>query len=386
MKKICVITSSRADYGLLKHLLKEIKVSPLLDLQLIVCGSHLSSFHGMTINEIIDDGFKIDEKVDITQKNDTQLDISISISSGIKSFSRIYASLNPDAVLILGDRYEILAAAISATIANIPVVHLHGGEITEGAIDDMFRHSITKMSHLHFVAAVPYKKRVIQLGENPKNVFCVGGLGVDALNKVPILSKENLSKQLNIKLKKRSFLVTYHPLTANPSAGFLELLELLQALEKYEDCSIIFTMPNADADGLQLAKTLKTFADAHINTYYFSSLGQEKYFSCLSNFDAVIGNSSSGLLEAPSFKIPTINIGDRQKGRLKAESIIDCEAKKENIQEAIQKALSPKFIKKIQKTNNPYGRGGASKKIVRILENSDFSKLFIKEFFDQHAN
>ena len=386
MKKICVITSSRADYGLLKHLLKEIKVSPLLDLQLIVCGSHLSSFHGMTINEIIDDGFKIDEKVDITQKNDTQLDISISISSGIKSFSRIYASLNPDAVLILGDRYEILAAAISATIANIPVVHLHGGEITEGAIDDMFRHSITKMSHLHFVAAVPYKKRVIQLGENPKNVFCVGGLGVDALNKVPILSKENLSKQLNIKLKKRSFLVTYHPLTANPSAGFLELLELLQALEKYEDCSIIFTMPNADADGLQLAKTLKTFADAHINTYYFSSLGQEKYFSCLSNFDAVIGNSSSGLLEAPSFKIPTINIGDRQKGRLKAESIIDCEAKKENIQEAIQKALSPKFIKKIQKTNNPYGRGGASKKIVRILENSDFSKLFIKEFFDQHIN
>ena len=278
MKKICVITSSRADYGLLKHLLKEIKVSPLLHLQLIVCGSHLSSFHGMTINEIIDDGFKIDEKVDITQKNDTQLDISISISSGIKSFSRIYASLNPDAVLILGDRYEILAAAISATIANIPIVHLHGGEITEGAIDDMFRHSITKMSHLHFVAAVPYKKRVIQLGENPKNVFCVGGLGVDALKKVPILSKENLSKQLNIKLKKRSFLVTYHPLTANPSAGFLELSELLQALEKYEDCSIIFTMPNADADGLQLAKTLKTFADAHINTYYFSSLGQEKYF------------------------------------------------------------------------------------------------------------
>ena len=386
MKKICVITSSRADYGLLKHLLKEIKVSPLLHLQLIVCGSHLSSFHGMTINEIIDDGFKIDEKVDITQKNDTQLDISISISSGIKSFSRIYASLNPDAVLILGDRYEILAAAISATIANIPVVHLHGGEITEGAIDDMFRHSITKMSHLHFVAAVPYKKRVIQLGENPKNVFCVGGLGVDALKKVPILSKKNLSKQLNIKLKKRSFLVTYHPLTANPSTGYLELSELLQALEKYEDCSIIFTMPNADADGLQLAKTLKTFADAHTNSYYFSSLGQEKYFSCLSNFDAVIGNSSSGLLEAPSFKIPTINIGDRQKGRLKAESVIDCEAKKENIQEAIQKALSPEFIKKTQKTNNPYGRGGASKKIVRILEKSDFSKLFIKEFFDQHAN
>ena len=206
MKKICVITSSRADYGLLKHLLKEIKVSPLLHLQLIVCGSHLSSFHGMTINEIIDDGFKIDEKVDITQKNDTQLDISISISSGIKSFASIYASLNPDAVLILGDRYEILAAAISATIANIPIVHLHGGEVTEGAIDDMFRHSITKMSHLHFVAADPYKKRVIQLGENPKNVFCVGGLGVDALKKVPILSNKNLSKQLNIKLKNARFL------------------------------------------------------------------------------------------------------------------------------------------------------------------------------------
>ena len=175
MKKICVITSSRADYGLLKHLLKEIKVSPLLHLQLIVCGSHLSSFHGMTINEIIDDGFKIDEKVDITQKNDTQLDISISISSGIKSFASIYASLNPDAVLILGDRYEILAAAISATIANIPIVHLHGGEVTEGAIDDMFRHSITKMSHLHFVAADPYKKRVIQLGRILKMYFVSAG-------------------------------------------------------------------------------------------------------------------------------------------------------------------------------------------------------------------
>ena len=195
MKKICVITSSRADYGLLKHLLKEIKVSPLLHLQLIVCGSHLSSFHGMTINEIIDDGFKIDEKVDITQKNDTQLDISISISSGIKSFSRIYASLNPDAVLILGDRYEILAAAISATIANIPVVHLHGGEITEGAIDDMFRHSITKMSHLHFVAAVPYKKRVIQLGENPKNVFNVGSIGVENIKNSKFFSKKHIEKK-----------------------------------------------------------------------------------------------------------------------------------------------------------------------------------------------
>ena len=200
---------------------------------------------------------------------------------------------------------------------------------------------------------------------------------------MPILSNKNLSTQLHIKLKKRSFLVTYHPLTANPSASHLELSELLQALEKYEDCSIIFTMPNADADGLQLAKTLKTFTEAHINSYYFASLGQEKYFSCLSNFDAVIGNSSSGLLEAPSFKIPTINIGDRQKGRLKAESVIDCEAKKENIQGAIEKAISPEFIRKTQKTNNPYGRGGASKKIVRILEKSDFSKLFIKEFFDQ---
>lgn len=323
MKKICVISSTRADYSLLKALLEEIEKSEVLSLQLVVSGTHLSSIHGMTKKEIEQDNFKINAKVSVVQKTDNASDICKSISEGIKGFSEVFETLSPDILLILGDRYEILSAAIAATIANIPIAHLHGGEVTIGAYDEVFRHAITKMSHLHFVAAKEYEKRVIQLGENPNTVFCVGGLGVDSISRTELFTKKELSEQLEIDFDRPMLLVTYHPVTLSRQESSADLKTLLKALSYFTGCKIIFTMPNADTNGLKIAKKIKTYVNNDKNAYFISSLGQKKYFSCLNYFDALIGNSSSGLLEAPSFKIPAINIGSRQKGRLKADSVID---------------------------------------------------------------
>ncbi len=382
MKRICVITSTRADYGLLKALLKEIKKSEALNLQLVVSGAHLSPIHGLTIREIEQDNLKIDAKVSVVQKTDDVSDICNSISEGIKGFSKVFENLNPDILLVLGDRYEILSAAIAATIANIPIAHLHGGEVTIGAYDEGFRHAITKMSHLHFVAAKEYQKRVIQLGENPSTVFCVGGLGTDSISRTKLFTKEELSERLGIEFDSPMLLVTYHPVTLYKQDCFTDLSSLLKALDYFKGCKILFTMPNADTDGLKITKKIKNYVGNNKNTYFVSSLGQKKYFSCLNYFDALIGNSSSGLLEAPSFKIPAINIGPRQKGRLKAESVIDCEANEKEIRSAIEKGLSNDFKINLRKVKNPYGDGGASDKIINILENSDFSNLSMKTFFD----
>ncbi len=382
MKRICVITSSRADYGLLKPLLEEIKKSKVLSLQLVVSGTHLSSIHGMTVKEIERDNFKIDAKVAVVQKTDDESDICKSISRGIEGFAEVFEMLSPDMLLILGDRYEILSAAIAATIANLPTAHLHGGEVTMGAYDEVFRHAITKMSHLHFVAAKEYEKRVIQLGENPNTVFRVGGLGTDSIRRTELFSKQELSERLGIEFNRPMLLVTYHPVTLYKQKSSADLEALLKALDYFTGCKIIFTIPNADTDGLKIAQKIRTYVNNNKNAYFIPSLGQKKYFSCLNYFDALIGNSSSGLLEAPSFKIPAINIGPRQKGRLKADSVIDCEANEKEIRMAIEKGLSNDFRIILKKVKNPYGEGGASSKIISVLENCDFSQLSAKGFFD----
>ena len=278
MKRICVITSTRADYGLLKALLKDIEKSKVLSLQLVVSGTHLSSIHGMTIKEIEQDNFKIDAKVAVVQKNDDVSDISKSISEGIQGFSEVFKTLSPDMLLVLGDRYEILSAVISATIAKIPIAHLHGGEVTMGAYDEVFRHAITKMSHLHFVAAKDYETRVIQLGENPNKVFCVGGLGTDSIRRIELFTKKELSEQLGIEFDCPMLLVTYHPVTLSKQASFTDLETLLKALEYFTDCKIIFTMSNADTDGLKITNKIKTFVKKNKNTYFFPSLGQKNIF------------------------------------------------------------------------------------------------------------
>ncbi|WP_000823152.1 UDP-N-acetylglucosamine 2-epimerase [Leptospira interrogans] len=382
-RKICVITGTRADYGLLRWLILEISKSSKLDLQIIATGMHLSPEFGLTYKEIENDGFLIHKKIEILLSSDSTVGVSKSIGLGLIGFSEAFADLNPDIILVLGDRFEILAATVAALISRIPVAHLHGGETTEGAFDEGIRHSITKMSHLHFVAGNEYRNRIIQLGEDPSNVFLVGGMGIDGIKKSNLLKKEELESSLNIKFKKNNLLITFHPVTLEESTAKVQMIELLLSLETLSpEIGLIFTMPNADTDGRIIFELVKEFTSSHSNAWYFTSLGQTRYLSCLQFVDAVVGNSSSGIIEAPSFKIGTINIGDRQKGRLRAKSIIDCEPKKIEIIDAFKRLYSSDFQKNLSTTVNPYGEGGASEKIVRILEKIDIQGILKKKFFN----
>ncbi|ASV06251.1 UDP-N-acetylglucosamine 2-epimerase [Leptospira interrogans] len=382
-RKICVITGTRADYGLLRWLILEISKSSKLDLQIIATGMHLSPEFGLTYKEIENDGFLIHKKIEILLSSDSPVGVSKSIGLGLIGFSEAFADLSPDIILVLGDRFEILAATVAALISRIPVAHLHGGETTEGAFDEGIRHSITKMSHLHFVAANEYRNRVIQLGEDSSNVFLVGGMGIDGIKKSNLLKKEELESSLNIKLKRNNLLITFHPVTLEESTAKAQMVELLSSLETLSpETGLIFTMPNADTDGRIIFELVKEFTSSHSNAWHFTSLGQTRYLSCLQFVDAVVGNSSSGIIEAPSFKIGTINIGDRQKGRLKAKSIIDCEPKKIEIIDAFKRLYSSDFQKNLSTTVNPYGEGGASEKIVRILEKVEIQGILKKKFFD----
>jgi GDP/UDP-N,N'-diacetylbacillosamine 2-epimerase (hydrolysing) len=381
-KKICVVTSSRADYYLLRNLMGLIKKSKKYKLNLIVTGAHLSKKYGYTLDSIKKDNFKIDSKIVMNLSSDERKNTIKIMSSALTNFADAFGKIKPDKLMILGDRYEIFVSAIAASMLNIPIIHLHGGEKTEGSFDDQFRHCITKLSHLHFVANSDYKKRVIQLGENPKSVFNVGGLGVDAISKYSLLDKRSLEKKINFKFLKKNFLITYHPETSNPNTARYQIDELLKALDSFSDAGLIFTMPNADPENKIIEKRINFFCIKNSNAMYFKSLGQLIYFSCLKYFDAVIGNSSSGLLEAPSFKISTVNIGERQSGRLKALSVIDCKAEKNQIIKSIKKACSRKFKIKLNSVSNPYGNGGASKKIINILETKNFVNLKKKFFFD----
>lgn len=378
-KKICVISSSRAEYGLLKNLIFEIRKSKKLKLQHIVTGTHLSSRHGSTYQEIVNDNLQINKKIKILGNSDTSVAISNYLSKGIKDFSKTFYKIKPDLILILGDKFEIFSAAIAAMLTKIPISHIHGGETTEGAIDEAIRHSITKMSHIHFVAAKEYKDRVTQLGEKPKNIFLVGGLGVDTIQKTTFYKKEILENKIGFKFEKKNILVNFHPVTLEKNTSKKQIKQILKALKKFKDSKIIFTMPNADHDSKVIFKEINKFVKQNKNSVVFKSLGSTNYLSCLKLVDVILGNSSSGLLEAPTLKVPTINIGDRQKGRLRSKSVIDCQPKQKKIIYNLKKILENK---KKFKFKNPYGKGGSSKKIIKILENLNYNNLLKKTFYN----
>jgi GDP/UDP-N,N'-diacetylbacillosamine 2-epimerase (hydrolysing) len=382
MKKICVVTGTRAEYGLLRWVMEGISQSLELELQLIATGMHLSPEFGLTINVIENDGFHVDRKVEMLLSSDTAVGITKSMGLGIIGFADALEELKPDLMLVLGDRYEIFCAASAAMIARIPIAHLHGGETTQGAFDEAIRHSITKMSHLHFVAAEEYRERVIQLGEEPERVFNVGGLGIDSILRLPLLTREELETALDFKFHRRNLLITFHPVTLEQNTSAKQMDELLAALSELGNTGLIFTMPNSDTGGRVLFRQIEDFCHWHSNAKAYTSLGQLRYLSCIQHFDGVVGNSSSGLTEVPSFKKGTINIGDRQLGRLRATSVIDCEPDRQAITAALSHLFSDEFQHQLPATKSPYGSGGASEAVVRILEHQPLDNLLKKRFYD----
>ena len=382
MKTICVVTGTRAEYGLLRWVMEGIRQSPCLELQVIATGMHLSPEFGLTVRAIEDDGFRVDRRVEMLLSSDTAVGVTKSMGLGMIGFADALAELKPDLVLVLGDRYEIFAAAAAAMIARVPIAHLHGGETTEGAFDEAIRHSITKMSHLHFVAAEEYRRRVIQLGEAPERVFQVGGLGIDSILRLQLLTRSELEEALDFKLAPRNLLITFHPVTLEQNTSAAQMDELLAALATLADTGLIFTMPNADTEGRVLFQQIQDFCATHPQARAYTSLGQLRYLSCLRYVDGVVGNSSSGLTEAPSFSKGTVNIGDRQRGRLRATSVIDCQPQAAAIAGAIDRLFSPDFQARLAGVKNPYGSGGASDAIVALLEQADLSSLLKKQFYD----
>lgn len=381
MKKICVVTGSRAEYGLLKWVIDGLTRSEQCALQIIVTGMHLSPEFGLTWKAIEADGYKIDRKIEMLLGSDTAVGITKSMGLGLIGFADAYADLQPDLIIVLGDRFEMLSAATAATIATIPIAHLHGGELTEGAYDDAIRHAITKMAHLHFTAAEPYRQRVIQMGEEPERVWNVGGFGLDNILKLERMERGALEASLDFKLGDRNLMVTFHPETATSVSPATQMTELLSALEA-TDAHLIFTMPNADNEGRVLFSMIKDFVSAHPKrACAHVSLGQQRYLSTLALVDGVVGNSSSGLIEAPAFGIGTVNIGARQNGRLRAASVIDCLAVRADITDAISQLYNSDFQKSIIGQNNPYGDGGASDRTVKAIE-AWFPNSYPKRFVD----
>ncbi len=383
MRKICIVTGTRAEYGLLYWLMKEIQEDTDLELQLIATGMHLSPEFGLTYKQIEKDGFKIDKKIEMLLSSDTSVGISKSMGLGMIGFAYAYEDLSPDIIVLLGDRFETFIAAAAATIARIPIAHIHGGETTQGATDEAFRHSITKMSHLHFTATDEYRKRVIQLGESPNSVFNVGGLGIDNIKNLKLLDCEAFEHSINFTLGQKNLLVTFHPVTLEHSTAKKQFQNLLNALDELEDTKTIFTNPNADTEGRIIIQMIDDYVSKNSHkAVAFVSLGQLRYLSAMQFVDGVVGNSSSGLAEAPSFKIGTIDIGDRQKGRIKADSVIDCEPSKESILIAIRKLYSNEFQEQLKNVENPYGEGGAAEKIKKILKEIDLTNILKKKFYD----
>jgi len=386
MRKICVISGTRAEYGLLYWVMKSIEKQPELNLQLIVTGMHLSSEFGLTYKQIEQDGFVIDKKLEILVSSDTSVGISKSMGLGMITFSEAFNELKPDIVLVLGDRFEIFSAVSAAMIARIPIAHCHGGEATEGLIDESIRHSITKMSHIHFCSTNDYKKRIIQLGESPKSVQNVGALGIENINKLTLLSKKDFEDSISFKLDKEfNFLVTFHPVTLENSTASEQVSQVLEALDTMNNCKIIFTKSNSDTDGRIINNIIEQYVLKNPEkSVCFSSLGQLRYLSALQYVDCVIGNSSSGLIEVPSFKKATVNIGDRQRGRIMGESVIQCLPKKNEIIKAIKKAISINFKNGVLlNSTNPYGEGNSSELIVNTLKNIELTNILKKRFHDQ---
>lgn len=382
-RRVCVVTGTRAEYGLLRWIMWEIREDPEMSLQILVTGMHLSPEFGLTFQDIEKDGFEISAKVEMLLSSDSPVGIAKSIGLGIIGMADTFQQLRPDIVLILGDRFEILAAAQAAMVARIPVAHLYGGEATEGVIDESIRHAVTKMSHFHFVTAEEYRRRVIQLGENPKYVFNFGAPGLDNLNRLRLLSVNELEKELEFELGDPTFLVTYHPVTLDHRCPENRCAELLSALDEFPEARIIFTKSNADTEGRIINQMIHSYvAERSGRTAAFMSLGQRLYLSALKHSDIVIGNSSSGLLEAPSLSTPTVNIGPRQRGRIRAASVVDCEEEREEIVEAIHTVLRKDFKSYFRDFTSPYGKAGASVRIKEKLKNLSLEDVLMKTFYD----
>lgn len=379
-RKICVVTGSRAEYGLLYWLMKDIQTDEDLDLQIVATGMHLSPEFGLTYKVIEQDGFFINEKVEMLLSSDTSVGIAKSIGLGVIGFADSFARLSPDIVVMLGDRFETFAAAQAAMVSRIPIAHIAGGDTTEGAVDEAVRHSISKMSQLHFVTNELSAKRVRQLGENPDYIFNLGSPGLDNIRRLELLDRKQLEQKLDFHFRNMNLMVTFHPVTLDEIPSSKQLQELLDALGCFdEDTGVIFTGANADAEGRQLNRMIENYVEVHPNAVYYQSLGQLLYLSAVSHVDMVVGNSSSGLYEAPSFKIPTVNIGDRQKGRLQADSVLNCPPKARKIEETIKYA----FNLDCSQVENPYGDGNSSRRIVEMLKGiEDYTKLLKKPFFE----
>jgi len=383
-RKICVVTGSRADYGLLYPIIKEIHKSKFLELQVIATCMHLSPEFGLTYREIEMDGVKIDWKVDMLLTSDTPVGIAKSIGLATIGIADALNHLKPDIILILGDRYELLSVVANALVARIPIAHIHGGEITEGAIDESIRHSITKMSHIHFTSNEIHKKRVIQLGEDKNSVFNFGAPGIDNIKNIKLLTIKDFEKEIKFKLSsKKNILVTFHPTTLEKSTSGEQFHNLLSVIDSLDDVSIIFTKANSDTDGRIINKMIDEFVLKRPKTSVaFKSLGRLRYLSAIQFMDGIVGNSSSGLIEVPSFKVGTINIGERQKGRVRAQSIIDCQPTKDDISMAFNRLFSKSFKSSIKGVINPYGDGKASKNIAKILSKRNLQKIIKKKFYD----
>lgn len=383
MRKIAIVTGTRAEYGLLYWLIKGIHEDPEIELQLIVTGMHLSPEFGFTVKEIEKDGFPIAERVEMLLSSDTESAIATSMGLGMIGFAKAYERLKPDILVVLGDRFEILSAVAAVVPFRIPVAHIHGGESTEGAIDDAFRHAITKMSHIHFTAMEIYRKRVIQMGEPIESAFCFGAPGLDNVYKLKLLDKERLIAEIGIPRDKRIGAVTYHPVTLEKATAEFQISILLESLKTFTDVHWVFTLPNADTEGRIIIEKINNFVKNFPEKgKTFTSLGQLRYLSLLKSASLMVGNSSSGLIEALSFELPAVNIGDRQRGRIRGENVIDvAECKKEDIVAAIKRALSFEFKESLKGMKNPYGDGNASGKIIDKLKTISLGEQLIKKRF-----
>lgn len=382
-RRICVVTGTRADYGILYWLLREIADDPELTLQLVVTGMHLAPEFGSTFQAIEADGFAIDARVDMLLSSNTAVGVSKSVGLGVIGMADAFDALRPDVVVVLGDRFEILAAVQSAMLANIPIAHLHGGEVTEGAVDDGIRHAITKMAHLHFVAAEPYRARVIRMGESPDRVWTVGAPALDNIARLDLPSEAELLASVGLGREGPLFLITYHPVTRASAAPDAAVAELLAALDRFADARLLFTKANADAAGVHINSLLQDYvARRGHGAVLVSSLGQRRYLSAVRHAAVVIGNSSSGLVEAPALATPTVNIGDRQRGRLMAPSVVSVPESADAIAGGIRRALEPAFRRTLSADQSVYGAPGASHAVKEILKTVTLDGLVMKAFFD----
>lgn len=385
MRKICVITGTRAEFGLLSGLMRLIQQSEQTTLQVVATNMHLSERYGNTYREIEEAGFSIDYKVPMLDESgaDNSTAILKAMSRALVGFAEAYDTLQPDIIVVLGDRYEILAAVEAALIKQIPVAHLHGGELTFGAYDDAIRHSITKMSHLHFTSTEEYRKRVIQLGEQPERVFYVGALGVENIKRVSLMSKESVEQDLQFELTDLTILVTYHPVTLSDSNPLDDINALFEALDEHPELRVIFTMPNSDTGGKVIAEAIEQYATQHTNRVRaYKSLGMRRYLSVMKYCTAVVGNSSSGIVETPSFHIPTLNIGSRQDGRIAATSVYNCATDKASISAGLGHVLSPEFRAIASKAQNPYAKEGTAQAIFEVISTYPLEGIIKKEFYN----